>query len=54
MRIAQENVLQSGILGQMEGEVGVPLRPTEPCVGRGDGKSWLGLDHGNKSLNCNG
>lgn len=32
MRIAQENVLQSGILGQMEGGDGVPLRPTETVL----------------------
>lgn len=42
MRIAQENTLRSGILEQIEGGDGVPLRATEPCLGQGDGSpGWV-------------
>lgn len=49
------NVLESlnqGLESLKQGEDGVPLRATKPYLGREYGRSWLGLDGRNKSLNC--
>ena len=44
--------LNQGLESLKQGEDGVPLRATKPCLGREYGRSWLGLDGRNKSLNC--
>lgn len=51
MRNRQENALQSGILEQTQGEDGVPLRATKPCIGQAwwevlimEIKAWIAVD----------